>query len=110
MLALCRICGATELPKGAAGRRNLTSRAAAAAKPTSPWQFLPSFRSVTPFLAALALFLTALASRAASPQISVQPQNRTVVAGNAHTFTVNVTGSAPLAYQWQREGTGLPNQ
>jgi hypothetical protein len=41
------------------------------------------------------------------PAISLQPQHQIVLAPAAATFTVTATGTAPLAYQWKRNGTDL---
>ena len=38
------------------------------------------------------------------PSITLQPADRTVPVGQPATFTVGATGSAPLAYQWRRNG------
>ena len=38
------------------------------------------------------------------PSITLQPADRTVAVGQPATFTVSATGSAPLAYQWRRNG------
>jgi hypothetical protein len=38
------------------------------------------------------------------PVISLQPSSRTVGLGQSVTFKVGATGSAPLAYQWRRNG------
>ena len=46
------------------------------------------------------------ASVAAS--ISVQPCSVTVSAGQSATFTVRGAGSAPLNYQWQKNGVNIP--
>jgi glucose/arabinose dehydrogenase len=37
-----------------------------------------------------------------APQITQQPQDRTVTVGQSATFAVVATGTAPLTYQWQR--------
>jgi Immunoglobulin domain/Immunoglobulin I-set domain len=47
--------------------------------------------------------LTVSASPVA-PNITVQPTNQTVTAGQAATFSVTATGTAPLTYQWQKNG------
>jgi sugar lactone lactonase YvrE len=44
-----------------------------------------------------------------APVISQQPTNRTVVAGGASSFSVTVSGTPPLAYHWQQDGTNLSN-
>jgi PKD repeat protein len=41
------------------------------------------------------------------PSITVQPQNRIVLAGQNATFYVVASGTAPLAYQWQFNGNNL---
>lgn len=42
-----------------------------------------------------------------APAITTQPQNATVTAGQTATFTVVATGTAPLAYQWRRNGADI---
>jgi Phosphoesterase family/Immunoglobulin domain/Immunoglobulin I-set domain len=44
---------------------------------------------------------------AAAPSITTQPVNQTVTAGQTATFMVVATGTAPLAYQWQKNGTAI---
>jgi len=43
-----------------------------------------------------------------APAITSQPQNQNVTNGNSVTFSVNATGTPPLGYQWQFNGTNLP--
>jgi glucose/arabinose dehydrogenase len=42
------------------------------------------------------------------PSIVSHPQSRSVAAGQPVTFNVSATGSAPLRYQWQRNGVDIP--
>jgi glucose/arabinose dehydrogenase len=42
-----------------------------------------------------------------APTITQQPANRTVSVGQSATFTVAVSGAAPLSYQWQRNGGAI---
>lgn len=42
-----------------------------------------------------------------APAITTQPANQTVAAGQAATFSVSATGTAPLSYQWQKGGTSI---
>src|SRR5438128_980838 len=42
-----------------------------------------------------------------APTITTQPGNQTVTAGQTATFTVIATGTAPLAYQWQKNGVSV---
>jgi hypothetical protein len=42
-----------------------------------------------------------------APSITTQPASRTVTAGQTATFTIAATGTAPLTYQWQKNGTPI---
>jgi hypothetical protein len=42
-----------------------------------------------------------------SPLITVQPTNQSVIVGQTATFSVTATGTAPLAYQWQKNGAAI---
>src|SRR5204862_8363192 len=42
-----------------------------------------------------------------APAITTQPASQMVVAGQTATFTVTATGTAPLSYQWQKNGTAI---
>ncbi|MCL6560098.1 MAG: immunoglobulin domain-containing protein, partial [Firmicutes bacterium] len=42
-----------------------------------------------------------------APSITTQPSNQTVTAGQTASFTVTVTGDAPLTYQWKKDGNNL---
>ena len=44
---------------------------------------------------------------AVPPTITQQPADLTVTAGQPASFTVAATGTAPLAYQWQRNGVDI---
>ena len=41
------------------------------------------------------------------PTITTQPANQTVTAGQTATFTVVAAGTAPLSYQWQKNGANI---
>jgi hypothetical protein len=41
------------------------------------------------------------------PSITSQPQSETVTVGANVTFSVTATGTAPLSYQWQKDGVNL---
>ena len=58
--------------------------------------------SVTSNAATLTVTATAVA-----PSITTQPASVTVVDGAAASFTVVAAGTAPLTYQWQRNGTNI---
>jgi hypothetical protein len=59
------------------------------------------------------LFLTCLVGLAfptvglAQPSITTQPESQSVSLGANVTFSVNATGSSPLAYQWQKNSAAL---
>jgi hypothetical protein len=42
-----------------------------------------------------------------APTITTQPANQTVTAGQTVTFTVVAGGTAPLSYQWQKNGVNI---
>src|SRR6202007_2353560 len=42
-----------------------------------------------------------------APSITTQPASQTVTAGQTATFSVTATGTAPLNYQWQKNGVAL---
>jgi hypothetical protein len=44
---------------------------------------------------------------AVAPTITTQPTNQTVTAGQSATFTVAATGTAPLSYQWKKNGVNI---
>src|SRR5207247_6076128 len=44
---------------------------------------------------------------AAAPSITTQPAGQTVTVGQTATFMVVATGTAPLSYQWQKNGTAI---
>jgi len=44
-----------------------------------------------------------------APSITSQPANRTVSAGQSASFSVAASGTAPLRYQWQRNGANIAN-
>lgn len=43
----------------------------------------------------------------ATPAITTPPQSQTVAAGSSVTFSVVGAGTAPLSYQWRKDGTNL---
>jgi hypothetical protein len=44
---------------------------------------------------------------ATAPSITTQPASKSVTAGQTATFTVAASGTAPLTYQWQKNGTAV---
>ena len=45
-----------------------------------------------------------------APTITAQPVGRTLLVGSNFTLTVTTTGTAPLAYQWRKDGADLPGE
>src|SRR5258708_23599810 len=41
------------------------------------------------------------------PSITAQPANQTVTAGQTATFSVTAAGTAPLTYQWSKNGGAI---
>ena len=72
-------------------------------------------RANEPALKRLALVTSALVWCAVNvhaqsgPTITNQPASQTNLAGTSVTFSVTVDGTAPFNYQWQFNGTNLPN-
>ncbi len=50
--------------------------------------------------------LTVTAAEVA-PSITAQPASRTVTAGQAASFSVTASGTAPLTYQWKKNGAAI---
>jgi hypothetical protein len=50
---------------------------------------------------------TLTVTEAVPPAITTQPANRTVTAGATAKFSVIATGSAPLSYQWRKDGVNI---
>ena len=46
-------------------------------------------------------------SSAVAPSITTQPVNQSVNSGQSATFSVAANGTAPLSYQWRKNGTAL---
>jgi hypothetical protein len=44
---------------------------------------------------------------AVAPSIATQPSNQTVTAGQTATFSVSASGTAPLGYQWKKNGANI---
>jgi sugar lactone lactonase YvrE len=71
--------------------------------PEATWLKLKAFARAVVAMAACA------APGLAQPTITVPPTSQTGLAGSNVTFSVTVTGTGPFTYQWQFNGTNLPN-
>ena len=60
-------------------------------------------------VAAVAIVVTSAGTTWAQipPQIITQPQSQAVVPGSTVLFSANVSGTAPLAYQWRKNGVNV---
>jgi hypothetical protein len=84
---------------------NYAFRAAQAALSSfNNWATYSEIGSVTVCNVALG---SAPAPTPVAPKISTQPAGQTVVAGQTATFTVAASGTAPMIYQWKKNGTAI---
>jgi len=51
--------------------------------------------------------IVTVTSSPVAPTITSQPVNQTVIVGQNATFSVVANGTAPLSYQWRRNGTNI---
>ncbi len=65
---------------------------------------------VTNVLGAITSAVAHLGVLVSVPIISGQPMNKVTVSGTNVAFTVNAEGSQPISYQWQFNGSDLPNE
>ncbi len=52
---------------------------------------------------------TLVVNPAVLPKIAVQPASRTLAYGDYLSLSVEITGSSPFTYQWEKDGVALPN-
>ena len=71
------------------------------------YTFTPSSQTMTVNGANITGVNFADSAAAVAPTITTQPVNQTVTAGQTATFTVVAAGTAPLAYQWQKNGVNI---
>ena len=69
-----------------------------------------TYRCIITNLAGLIASHDALLTVLVPPGISAQPQDQTVIAGTTAQFSVTANGTAPLKYQWRRNGADLIGQ
>jgi len=83
---------------------NYTTPATATSDSGSTFAVVVTNTAGTVTSAAATLTVTAAA---AAPTITTQPANQTVTAGQTATFAVVAAGTAPLSYQWQKNGANI---
>ena len=71
------------------------------------YSFSPASQTVTVGTANVAGVNFAASTSTSAPTISTQPVNQTVTAGQTATFSVVAAGTAPLSYQWQKNGVNI---
>ncbi len=69
-------------------------------------QFTAVVSNTTGSVTSAAATLTVNAAPVA-PSITSQPSNQTVTAGQTASFSVAATGTAPLSFQWQKNGANI---
>ena len=74
---------------------------------TACWMRFPFTVALCPLSEIAAIYAADSAGKCKAVNITVQPQNQTVLAGTNASFTVTATGLAPLNYQWRFNGTNL---
>jgi hypothetical protein len=96
--------------KNGAGIRGATSASyiiPATATSDSGSQFSVVVSNSTGSVTSNAATLT-VTTAAAAPSITTQPVSQTVVASQTATFQVTASGTAPLSYQWSKNGAAIP--
>ena len=85
------------------------SRTSGQSEPDSAARVMGSIGAATGFIDSGADAIQIIYSAATNlpPVIVSQPQSQTVTAGEDVTFTVGVSGSSPLSYQWRKGGTAI---
>ena len=75
-----------------------------------------SWRKLAPVVSVFALCVLGLScgggsnnnvATAVAPSVTAQPMNQTVVEGQTATFSVSANGTAPLRYQWLKNGSAI---
>src|SRR5258708_3816391 len=69
-------------------------------------QFTVTVSNIAGSMTSIAATLTVNAA-AVAPSITTQPTNQTVAAGQTASFSVAATGTAPLSFQWKKNGAAI---
>jgi Abnormal spindle-like microcephaly-assoc'd, ASPM-SPD-2-Hydin/Immunoglobulin domain/Immunoglobulin I-set domain len=75
--------------------------------PTSPGGVSGSASFTGPQLSSAFVVQMTATGVATAPSITMQPANASIVAGQTATFSVGASGTAPLSYQWRKNGTAI---
>ncbi len=60
-----------------------------------------------PIISAIEILPSGTSAAASVPTLTSQPVNETVTAGQSAKFSATASGTAPLAYQWQKSGVNI---
>src|SRR5205809_816280 len=110
--ATLTLSGATSATATADSARNYTFTGLANGTYTivpshAGFTFTPSSQSMTVNGANVAGMNFTANGATVAPTITTPPANQTVAAGQTATFTVVAGGTAPLSYQWQKNGANI---
>ena len=75
--------------------------------PTTAGNVSGSFSIVSPQLSSPMAISTSGTGLAVAPAITSQPLSQSVLIGQTATFSVTASGTAPLSYQWRKNGAAL---
>jgi sugar lactone lactonase YvrE len=70
---------------------------------------VPRYLRPKRFASIVAVITLGCGTLLAQPSITTQPLSQTALAGNTVVFSVTAEGAGPPSYQWQFNGTNLPN-
>ena len=70
---------------------------------------VPLYLRLNRFASIAAVIVLSRGALLAQPSITTQPVSQTALAGSTMVFSVTAEGAGPLSYQWQFNGTNLPN-
>ncbi len=98
--------GTTELADG--GHISGVNSPELVISPVSPADAAISYNCVVTGVCASVTSNNVALTVASAPSIQTQPTNRTAAIGASVTFSLIATGTAPLTFQWRKDGSNLP--
>jgi len=78
--------------------------------PTSntPIEYYISFKASDAKDSSFAVLKLNIVNTVIKPEITLQPQSKSILVGDSITFTVSASGTLPLYWQWQKNKTDIP--